>query len=75
MGIKIVEPPVAAIDWWNFGEDVRRHWATPVLLHKQLGGGKVTAYNAHGHARVGVLPFLRICKMMQVNPFSYLMER
>jgi hypothetical protein len=75
--IKIYSPPAAAIDWQAFSDCIIcTRWGSAYELWDDLGRtSKSTAYNAWNGKPIGLIPFLRICKKMRVDPTSFLMER
>lgn len=72
---RIYEPPSHVIDWAKFSEVVQGHWTLAHDIHKELGGGKVTAYRAWRGEPIGVIPFLRICKITLHDPYEFLVAR
>src|SRR3546814_19519526 len=73
--VKIQSPPAVAIDWRYFWYCVRDTWAKRFDMKKALPGLANSTLDNVWHGRpVGVLPFLRICKRMKMDPFKFRVE-
>lgn len=66
-------PDRPSIDWDAFCDCVRAtNWSRPVDLHREFGFSQVTTM-AIWHGRpVGLVPFLRVCRAMNIEPCSFL---
>ena len=76
--IRIYAPPAAAVDWAMFASDVKLHGRVtkPIHLKETFDLGSQSTVMAVWQGRpVGVIPMLRICKQLKLNPTKYLMER
>lgn len=73
--LKIVEPPAAAIDWDQFSIRVQVFFGRPYRLRERFHFAQSTTMAAWHGKSIGIIPFLRICKAMSVNPLVYLYER
>src|SRR3546814_13395732 len=74
--VKIQSPPAVAIDWRYFWYCVRDTWAKRFDMKKALPGLANSTLDNVWHGRpVGLIPFLRICKRMKMDPFKFLVER
>lgn len=75
MTLHLYEPPAAAIDWEGFHACVlATRWSRLVDLERD-GFTHGVAWRMWNGKPVGLIPFLRTCKLMKIAPLSFLMER
>jgi hypothetical protein len=76
MLLKLIEPPVATIDWNLFRHDVQSYWDRYEVWHRKCGvAGGTSARFWYNGSTIPLKPFLMTCKKMGKNPLNYLIER
>ena len=76
--MRIYEPPPVAIDWGMFANDVKLHGriTRPKHIREMFGLGSQSTVMAVWQGKpVGLIPYLRICNQLKLNPFKYYVER
>lgn len=76
--MKIYSPPPAAIDWPMFASDVKLEGriTRPIHIRETFDLHSQSTVMAVWQGKpIGLIPYLRICKQLGLNPLKYFMER
>lgn len=76
MTLTLYAPPAAAIDWQAFSDCMMAtRWSRPIDVERDTGLSHGVVHRAWHGKPIGVMPFLLLCKRMNIKPEGFLVER
>lgn len=75
MSLTLVKPTKASIDWDAFSDCVlATRWGSMKELQKTMNLSRGTAFRIWHGKPVSLIPFLQICRAMEIDPNCFLNE-